>query len=93
MIQPRWLTIDEVLRLHEIQILTYGGQAAIRDPGLLEAAVLRPQNKHYYEQVQDIVQWAATYAVAISANHPFFDGDKRRRFMLWPCSWNSTICH
>jgi death-on-curing protein len=77
MIQPRWLSVDEGLRLHDIQILRYGGQPGIRDRGLLESAVLRPRNKHYYEQLEDIIDLAAEYAVAISGNHPFFDGNKR----------------
>lgn len=77
---PRWLSVKEVLRLHDIQIRRYGGQPGIRDPGLLESAVLRPRNKHHYDNVEDIVELAADYAVAISGNHPFLDGNKRTAF-------------
>ena len=80
MIQPRWLSVSEVLRLHEIQIERYGGRAGIRDRGLLQSAVIRPQNRYHYDGVGEIVELAATYAVAISANHPFFDGNKRTAF-------------
>ena len=80
MIQPRWLSVDQVLRLHDIQIRRFGGQPGVRDYGLLESAVLRPRNQHHYEGIEDIVHLAATYAIAISANHPFFDGNKRTAF-------------
>lgn len=80
MIQPRWLSLDHVLRLHDIQILKYGGQPGIRDHGLLESAVFRPRNKHSYEHTEDMVDLAAIYAIAISGNHPFFDGNKRTAF-------------
>jgi death-on-curing protein len=79
-IQPRWLSVGEVLRLHEIQIQRYGGQPGIRDNGLLESAVMRPQHKHHYQQTESVIELAVTYAVAISGNHPFFDGNKRTAF-------------
>jgi death on curing protein len=41
---------------------------------------LRPRNKHYYEGAEDIVELAAAYAVAISGNHPFLNGNKRTAF-------------
>jgi death-on-curing protein len=81
MTEPRWLSVDEVLRLHDIQIRRYGGQPGVRDQGLLESAVLRARNRHHYDAVQDIVELGAAYAVAISANHPFFDGNQRTTFM------------
>jgi death-on-curing protein len=80
MTQPRWLSVEEIIRLHEIQIHRYGGQPGIRDEGLLESAVLRPRNKHHYDRVDDLIELAAIYAEAISANHPFFDGNKRTAF-------------
>ena len=80
MILPRWLSVSEILRLHEIQIRTYGGQPGIRDEGLLESAVMRPRLKHHYEQTENIVDLAVSYAVAISGNHPFLDGNKRTAF-------------
>lgn len=80
MIRPRWLSVDEVLRLHDIQIQRYGGNAGIRDAGLLESAVLRPQNKHYCASVEDVVTLAAEYAIGISGNHRFIDGNKRTAF-------------
>jgi death on curing protein len=78
--EPRWLSVEEVARLHDIQIQRYGGQPGVRDRGLLESAVLRPRNKHHYEGATDLVELAASYAAAISGNHPFFDGNKRTAF-------------
>ncbi len=40
----------------------------------------RPQNRFAYDAVEDIAELAATYAAAISANHPFADGNKRAAF-------------
>jgi len=48
--------------------------------GLLESAVMRPQNKHHYEPTESIVDLAVSYAVGISGNHPFLDGNKRTAF-------------
>lgn len=80
MTQPRWLSVEEVIRLHEIQIHRYGGRSGIRDQGLLESAVLRPRNKHHYDRIDDLIQLATGYAEGISGNHPFFDGNKRTAF-------------
>lgn len=45
MTEPRWLTVDEVIRLHTIQLAAFGGVPGIRDRGLLESAVIRPQQR------------------------------------------------
>ena len=37
--EPRWLSVEDVIRLHAMQITEFGGSAGIRDYGLLEAAV------------------------------------------------------
>lgn len=79
MTEPRWLTVDEVLRLHGIQIRRYGGEPSIRDQGLLESAVLRPQNKYHYAGLEDLIKLAGSYAASTSGNHPFFDGNKQTR--------------
>jgi len=49
----------------------------MRDEGLLDSALARPLNRFAYEGLNDIVALAATYALAISSNHPFVDGNKR----------------
>ena len=81
MAEPLWLERELVLLLHEDIIAETGGAAGVRDEGLLDSALARPLNRHAYEGVTDIVELAATYAVAIASNHPFIDGNKRSAFM------------
>jgi len=71
-----YLTVAEVLAMHEDQIGLYGGALGVRDAGLLEAAVLRPQNGYY----ADLVEEAAALWESLAQNHPFFDGNKRTAF-------------
>lgn len=79
MTEPRWLTLEEVRRLHTLQIDEFGGTPGIRDIGLLESAVLRPHQRYYGER-KTIVDLAVAYATALSGNHPFVDGNKRVAF-------------
>ena len=81
MAEPLWLERELVLLLHEDIIAETGGAAGVRDEGLLDSALARPLNRHAYEGVTDIVELAATYAVAIASNHPVIDGNKRSAFM------------
>lgn len=81
MAEPFWLDRELVLLLHEDIIAETGGAAGVRDEGLLDSALARPLNRFAYESVTDIVELAATYAVAIASNHPFIDGNKRSAFM------------
>lgn len=69
-----------MLVLHARSLALHGGGEGVRDEGLLEGALQRPQNLNYYEGVEDLAVLAATYAVAISENQPFIDGNKRAAF-------------
>ena len=71
-----YLTIVEVLAIHEDQIKRYGGAAGIRDLGLLEAALYRPQTGYY----ADLIEEAAALWESLAQNHPFIDGNKRTAF-------------
>jgi death-on-curing protein len=75
---PRFLSADDVLTLHAIAIEDQGGDASIRDRGLLESAIATPaqqfEGKYLHE---DIPAMAAAYAFHICKNHPFVDGNKR----------------
>ena len=81
MTEPVWIEPEAVLALHGRTLALHGGAEGIRDEGLLESALNRPRNRHHYEQLADIPELAATYAVAISSNHPFTDGNKRTAFL------------
>ena len=80
MSEPRWLTLEEILITHERQLALFGGAAGIRDRGMLESALMRPQNKWQYESA-DLAALAAAYAFGIAKNHPFVDGNKRVAFL------------
>ena len=71
-----YLTVAEVLAMHADQIDRYGGGHGVRDPGLLEAALFRPQTGYY----ADLIEEAAALWESISQNHPFIDGNKRTAF-------------
>ena len=66
----------EVLAMHADQIERYGGSHGVRDPGLLEAALFRPQTGYY----ADLIEEAAALWESMSQNHPFIDGNKRTAF-------------
>ena len=74
--EPKWLSVDAVLTIHELQLRRFGGPAGIRDQGALESALGRAQNRWAYEQAE-LPQLAAAYAFGIARNHPFVDGNKR----------------
>lgn len=81
MTEPLWLDRELVLLLHDDILAETGGATGVRDEGLLESALARPLNRFAYERVEDLLELAATYAVAIASNHPFVDGNKRAAFM------------
>ena len=71
-----YLTVAEVLAIHHLQIEEYGGAHGIRDDGLLESAIFRPQIGYY----NNIQEEAAAIMESLANNHPFLDGNKRTAF-------------
>jgi death on curing protein len=71
-----YLTIAEILAIHQLQIEEYGGVHGVRDQGLLESAVFRPQVGYY----PDITEEAAAMMESLANNYPFLDGNKRVAF-------------
>jgi death-on-curing protein len=80
MSEPRWLSLEEVLVIHERQLAIFGGAAGMRDQGALESALSRPRNKWLYENA-DLPALGATLAYGIARNHAFVDGNKRAAFL------------
>jgi death-on-curing protein len=80
MLPPIWIPRELILALHLRQLAEHGGGAGIRDEGLLDSALQRPQNKIEYEK-PDLPSLAAAYAYGIAKNHPFIDGNKRTAFV------------
>ena len=72
----KWLPKEAVLAMHVRQLAEHGGGVGVRDMGLLDSALQRPQNKMLYE-TPDVSDLAAAYAYGIARNHPFVDGNKR----------------
>jgi death on curing protein len=71
-----FLTVIEVLAIHQDQIERYGGSHGVRDAGQLEAALYRPQTGYYTEGFDK----AAALWESLGQNHPFIDGNKRTAF-------------
>src|SRR5271155_4775736 len=71
-----YLTMADVLAMHVDLIERYGGSHGVRDAGLLESALFRPQTGYY----ADLIEEAAALWESISQNHPFLDGNKRTAF-------------
>lgn len=83
MSEPVWVRLDVALALHNEQLIQHGGAGGIRDHGLLESALARPQNLFAYSNPEpSLGQIAAAYAKGIVANHPFVDGNKRTAFVV-----------
>ena len=78
MSKPVYLTLAEVIDIHNNQIDLYGGRPGTRDLGLLQSAVAQPEASFGGEWLhEDIFAMAAAYAFHICKNHPFVDGNKR----------------
>ena len=73
-----YLTVKEVLRIHQRVITTFGGAHGVRDLGLLESAVARPKAGFGdFEAYPTLVSKAAVLLHSLAANHAFVDGNKR----------------
>jgi death-on-curing protein len=81
MSEPRWITNEQAIRMHAEQLAIFGGPAGLRDEGMLESALGRPQNKWSFGET-DYAMLAAAYAFGIARNDPFVDGNKRAALMV-----------
>lgn len=76
-IEPEWVLEETVLLAHQEQLAEHGGGTGIRDMGLLQSALARPQNAFHFNQVNSLAKLAACYGFGIAKNHAFVDGNKR----------------
>jgi len=74
--EPKFLTLAEVLYLHDESLARYGGSAGIREPGLIESALGSAQNAFWYGR-GGLFEIAAAYAFHIAESQAFVDGNKR----------------
>ncbi len=73
-----WLEKALALAIHDRQLAEHGGTGGMRDEGLLESALARPQQLHAYgDPAPDLADLAAALAFGLARNHPFLDGNKR----------------
>ncbi len=76
-----WIDAEDATAFHDQQIMAHGGAAGLRDMGLLQSALARPQMKAQYGS-EDLAELAAAYAYGIARNHPFVDGNKRTALVV-----------
>ena len=79
--EPKWISKKALLLLHEESLAEFGGARGVRDEGLLDSALVRPQNIHAYRPESTIAELAAAYAFGLAKNHAFVDGNKRAAFL------------
>ena len=73
-----FLTIEDVLAIHQKMIERYGGDPTIRDLGLIDSAVMMPQQSFGGEYLHpSIASMATAYLFHLCSNHGFGDGNKR----------------
>lgn len=75
---PRFLTFEQVVKLHQIQIDLFGGSHGIKDEGLLRSALAQVEagsGDEYFHK--DLFEMAAAYLFHLVKNHSFNDGNKR----------------
>lgn len=73
-----YLSLEQVLELHRLEIRLFGGSAGLRERGSLEAALARPQMTFAGEDLYpDVESKAAALMHSLVMNHPFVDGNKR----------------
>ena len=76
--EPDFLSVEDVIQIHDEQIAAYGGATGVRDQGLLESAVAVPRASFGEAYLhEDLAHMAAAYAFHIAQNQPSLDGNKR----------------
>ena len=79
--EPVWVLREVVLMAHEQSLAQFGGSAGVRDAGLIDSALGKPQNLFAYGK-PNLFELAASYAFGLVKNHPFIDGNKRTGFVV-----------
>ena len=73
-----WIDRALALAMHDRQLAEHGGGSGVRDEGMLDSALARPQQRHAYgDPPPDLAELAAALAFGLARNHPFVDGNKR----------------
>ncbi len=80
--EPLWVDERITLAIHARMLTLYGGAPGLRDEGLLQSALARPQQLFAYAESPKLIDMAAAYTAGIVRNHPFVDGNKRTGFVV-----------
>lgn len=73
-----WINKILTLAIHDRQLAEHGGSSGVRDEGLLDSALARPQQLFVHgEPPPDLADLAARLAYGLARNHPLVDGNKR----------------
>ena len=76
--EPAFLSLENILEIHQIQIGEFGGNPGLRDVGLLRSAAAMPAAQFGGQYLHDdLYEMAAAYLYHLALNHPFVDGNKR----------------
>ncbi|MEH1903803.1 MAG: type II toxin-antitoxin system death-on-curing family toxin [Nostoc sp.] len=80
---PRFISISQVLDIHQDEINSFGGTSGVREEGLLDSALAQPQATFGGELLHPTIhEQAAAYLYHLAMNHPFIDGNKRTAFAV-----------
>ena len=82
MTDPIWIDARDALTLHDRLLALHGGAVGVRDDGLLQSALARPQQHYAYADTPDLIEMATVYTADIVRNHLFADGNKRTGFVV-----------
>jgi death-on-curing protein len=80
--EPIWINERDALALHDRLLALHGGAPGLRDEGLLNSALARPQQHYANDEAPDLVDLATAYTAGIVRNDPFEDGNKRIGFVV-----------
>jgi death-on-curing protein len=73
-----FLTLDEVMEIHRVQLERWGGLEGVRDLGAIESAIAQPEATFAGEYLhEDLFSMAAAYAYHLAESQGFLDGNKR----------------
>ncbi len=78
---PNWISKKALLLLHAESLASFGGADGMRDEGLLDSALARPENLYAYQPDCTLADLAAAYAFGLTKNHALVDGNKRIGFL------------
>ena len=80
--EPIWVTEKLVMMVHDMLLAEHGGLSGIRDIGLLQSALAKPQQLYKYQDDTNLFELATAYSFGLAKNHPFIDGNKRIAFTV-----------